>query len=112
MAYRLRYTKTAADELNAATSWIAERAPDTAQRWFDGFVDLLATLCDQAEVHGVAPEDEHVEVEIRQIIYRTSSRRANRALYTIRGNEAVILGIRRPGQALLSPKAVRKRLDE
>ncbi|QDV75864.1 hypothetical protein Spa11_40870 [Botrimarina mediterranea] len=52
MAYQLRYTATAATELRATTDWIAERAPDTAEQWFEGFVELLATLRLNALAHG------------------------------------------------------------
>jgi plasmid stabilization system protein ParE len=112
MAYQLRYTATAATELRAATDWIAERAPETAERWFEGFVELLATLRVNALAHGLAPEDSLVTVEVRQIIYRTASRRFNRALYTVADNTVVILGIRRPGQRLLTKRDVQGRLAE
>ena len=55
MAYQLRYTATAAAELRAATEWIAELAPETAELWFEGFVDLFATLRVNALAHGLAP---------------------------------------------------------
>lgn len=112
MAYRIRYTNTAREELLSATDWIAERAPETAERWFDGFVELLATLSTDATVHGLAPESTQVDMEIRQIIYRTASRRSNRALYTIDSDTVVILGIRRPGQLLLSRGQVESRMKE
>lgn len=112
MANQLRYTATAAAELRAATEWIAERAPETAEQWFDGFVELLATLRVSALAHGMAPENSLVTVEVRQIIYRTASRRFNRALYTVTGDTVVILGIRRPGQRLLTKRDLRGRLAE
>ena len=112
MAYQLRYTATAAVELRAATDWIAERAPDTAEEWFEGFVELLATLRVNALVHGLAPENSLVGIEVRQIVYRTKSRRFNRALYTVTDDTVVILGIRRPGQPLLSKRDLRRRVAE
>jgi hypothetical protein len=112
MAYQLRYTVTAAAELRAATDWIAERAPETAELWFEGFVDLLSTLRVNALAHGLAPENSLMTVEVRQIIYRTASRRFNRALYTVTGGTVVILGIRRPGQRLLTKLDLRGRLAE
>ncbi len=112
MAYQLRYTATAAAELRAATDWIAERAPETAEQWFEGFVELLATLRLNALAHGLAPENSLVDVEVRQVIYRTASLRFNRALYTVTNDTVVILGIRRPGQRLLTKRGLRGRLAE
>jgi hypothetical protein len=63
MAYQHCYTATAAAELRAATDWIAERAPETAELWFEGFVDMLATLRIDALAHGLAPENSLVTVK-------------------------------------------------
>lgn len=112
MAYRIRYTQTAIDELHTANNWIAERVPEVAEAWFDGFILQLEKLHNQPLLYGLAPESELLEIDVRQITYRTKSRLANRALFTVRGNEVIILGIRRPGQQLLSPQEVEKRLTE
>lgn len=112
MAYRIRYSQTAINELNAATDWIAERVPDVAESWFDGFVHQLEKLRDQPMVYGLAPENDLVTSEIRQITYRTKSRLANRALFTVQQGEVVILGIRRPGQQLLTSSELQKRFSE
>ena len=61
---------------------------------------------------GLAPESDQVDEEIRQYIYRTKSRRANRALYTVRGDTVYILCIRRPGQRLLSDREAQDLLTD
>ncbi len=40
MIYGLLYTDRAKRDLNAATDAIAEKAPETAERWFEGFVGI------------------------------------------------------------------------
>jgi plasmid stabilization system protein ParE len=102
MTYDLVYTERAKRDLQRATDSIARDAPETAQRWFDGFVATLQTLSVNATVYCLAPESELCAIEVRQMIYRTKSRRVNRALYTIRGTTAYILAIRRPGEDLLT----------
>jgi len=102
MSYDVVYTGRAKRDLQRATEAIARNAPETAQRWFDGFVAILQTLSTDATVYSLAPESDQCSVEVRQILYRTRSRRANRALYTIRDTTVYILAIRRPGEDLLT----------
>ncbi len=102
MTYELVYTGRAKSDLQAAADYIAQQAPETANRWFNGFVAALDTLRQNPASYGLAPESDYCSLEVRQFIYRTKSRRANRALYTVRGSTVYILAIRRPGQDLLT----------
>jgi plasmid stabilization system protein ParE len=102
MNYKLVYTERAKLDLNAAADFIAQNAPETAERWFNGFITALETLRRDADTYGRAPESDLCSVNVRQIIYRTKSRRPKRALYIVRGSTVYILAIRRPGQDLLT----------
>jgi plasmid stabilization system protein ParE len=112
MTYNLVYTLRAKQDLNTTADYIAERAPETAERWFNGFVAALESLRRDADIYGLAPENERCSVEVRQLIYRTKSRRTNRALYTIRESNVYILAIRRPGQDLLTQSELRQAIAE
>jgi len=112
MSYELRYTLSAKQELQAATDWIAKQAPETAQTWFDGFLTTIGLLREQPLAFGLAPENDFVDIEVRQLIYRTASRRGNRALFTVVDREVIILGIRRPGQQLISAESIAGRASE
>lgn len=112
MQYRVVYTSRAKRDLHAATEYIAARVPETAEKWFDGFVETLAKLKNDPLFFGLAPESKHVEAEIRQVIYRTKSRRSNRALFTVRDQTVFILCIRRPGQKLLSSSDTKALLSD
>jgi hypothetical protein len=50
----------------------------------------------------LAPENIAFPFELRQFMFRTKSRLANRALFTIVGSEVRVLAIRRPGQPLIT----------
>jgi len=112
VSYQLVYTTRARNDLRAATDYIAQHAPEAAERWFDGFVAALAKLKQNPLIYGLAPESEQVEEEIRQIIYRTKSKLANRALFSIRRDMVYILCIRRPGQRLLTQYETRDLLSD
>jgi plasmid stabilization system protein ParE len=112
MTYDLVYTERAIRELNAAADYIAQHAPETAERWFNGFVAALETLRRDATIYSLAPESSFCSIKVRQIIYRTRSRRAHRALFTIRDDKVYILAIRRPGQDLLTEDELRQSIAE
>ncbi len=112
MTFRIRYTERALSELHAATNWIANRAPETAERWFDGFVATIRKLQINPQLYPFAPENKSVAFEIRQTLYVTASRKVNRALFTIREGEVIVLAIRRPGQRLVGKLDLLKRVDE
>ena len=112
MTYDVVYTARAKRDLQRATEAIARNAPETAQRWFDGFVATFQTLSTDATVYSLAPENEQCSVEARQILYRTKSRRVNRALYTIRDTTVYILAIRRPGEDLLTEEELAQAVAE
>lgn len=112
MTFELVYTERAKHDLFRAAEYISRDAPDTAQRWFEEFVAALARLATLASVFGVAPESQYCAYEVRQMIHRTKSRRANRVLYVIRGSTVYVLAIRRPGQDLLTPDELTEAIAE
>lgn len=91
--YRLIIQPPALDDLDQACQWIRERAPEAAARWFNGFVEALNSLTTSPERCSLAPENDAVEAEIRQLLYGRRSG-VYRALFTITENEVRILHIR------------------
>lgn len=112
MTFELIYTDRAKQDLQRAADYIARDSPETAQRWFESFISALESLRMDAPIYGVAPESRDCTLEIRQLIHRTRSRRANRALYTIRETKVYILAIRRPGQDLLTSDELSQAVTE
>jgi len=104
MAYKVLLLSRAERELRGATAYIAQRVPETAERWFNGFITALESLAENPERCGLAPESSLFPYQVRQFFYRTKSRYPTRALFTIVGQEVRILMIRRPGQAPLREK--------
>jgi plasmid stabilization system protein ParE len=82
MTYHVLVTTRAERELNQATDWIAKNAPDTAERWFRGFVKAILTLEENPERCALARENPEFPFELRQLLY--GRRRSYRALFTIR----------------------------
>ena len=96
MKYRVIIQPRARADLDAAYLKAAEHAPVTAARWLNRFKQALQTLEYHPTRRGLAPEDELVETEIRQLLFgRGRGASVWRALFTIAGDEVHILHIRR-----------------
>jgi plasmid stabilization system protein ParE len=100
--YTVLLTARALRDLENARDFIRQSAPETAERWYRSFLDGLLSLEKNPESRSLAPESAEFPFEVRQFLFRTKSRLANRALFTIVGGEVRILAIRRPGQPLIT----------
>ncbi|BAZ01718.1 plasmid stabilization system protein [Tolypothrix tenuis PCC 7101] len=100
MAFQVSLTQTANSEIEIAYSWLRERNPDYADRWFRGLMDAIATLQEKPRRCILAPENDAFAEEIRQLIYG-KSRNKYRILFTIRENTVFVLHVRHSSQARL-----------
>ena len=92
MTYQVVLTDRAARDLEEAYGWCAERAPQTAIGWYNGFLDALDRLASNPERCPIAAESRKLSVEIRQLLY--GRRRSYRALFIVRDQTVVVLHIR------------------
>jgi len=103
VSYRVLIQPPALENMESAYLRAARHAPETAQRWLEGFHEALQTLGTNPTRCSIAPESDAVKLEVRQFFYRTKSRHAYRALFTIQDNEVRVLHVRAPGQRLMRP---------
>ncbi len=101
MTYRVLLTDRAANDLEEAYRWYAERSAENAVRWYNGFVDALDALADNPERCPLAPENPKFSIAIRQLLY--GRRRSWRALFTIREDAVVVLHIRHTAREEVTP---------
>jgi toxin ParE1/3/4 len=91
--YRVIIQPPAVVEMDNAYLWIAERAPDSATKWFNGLNVAIYSLEDFPQRCPLAEESKAFDVEIRQLIY---GRRvgAYRILFTIVEGTVHVLHVR------------------
>jgi plasmid stabilization system protein ParE len=92
MTYQVLITQRAARDLDEAYRWCAERAPEAAVRWYNGFLDALYSLAANPERCQLAPETRKLSANVRQLLY--GRRRSYRALFLVREHTVVVLHIR------------------
>ncbi len=93
MKYRVIIQSPAVAEMDEAYLWIAERAPESATKWFNGLEAAIYTLEDFPQRCPLAEESKAFDVEIRQLVYGKRVG-AYRILFTIVGNAVHVLHVR------------------
>ncbi|HTW94583.1 MAG TPA: type II toxin-antitoxin system RelE/ParE family toxin [Tepidisphaeraceae bacterium] len=93
MRFRVHLTSTAAADAEAAYLHIAESAPRAAVRWFNGLVDVVASLDSFPTRCEIARESVKAGEEIRQMLYGRRPH-IHRLLFIVRGQDVYILHIR------------------
>jgi plasmid stabilization system protein ParE len=103
MPFEVFLTDRARRDLDNARAFIARHAPETAEKWYADFLTALLALETNPQAYPLAEESKEFLFELRQFLHRTRSRRTNRALFTIVGEQVRVLAIRRPGQQAVQP---------
>lgn len=105
MNYRVIISDRAAGELLSITRWWAEhRSFEQAERWYEGFVDALASLAAQPTRCAIARENDQCKVELRQLNYSIGNRATHRAVFTIVEDIVTVLAIRHVAQQDMPPE--------
>jgi len=102
MNYDIVLTDRAARDLDEAYRWYAERAPETAARWYNGFLSALDSLATNPQRCSLAAESRKFPTELRQLHY--GRRRSYRALFVIREQTVVVLHIRHTARRDVTPE--------
>ena len=92
-----------ADKWNIV-SYIHERSPTGAAAWLNAYDRAIDQLRDRASSYALAPENRDLQMEVRQILFKTRRGRVYRALFTIANDHAFVLRVRGPGQAPVQPE--------
>ncbi len=103
MSFTVRELPRAKLDKRQIFEWIFERSPQGAAAWLNAYDEMTARLRSAADRLAHAVENEDVELEIRQVLFRTRRGRIYRAVFHIVGRDVFILRVRGPGQAPVGP---------
>jgi plasmid stabilization system protein ParE len=104
MSLRVVITEQAEREMQTAFNWWAEhRSKRQADRWYDGLAKAIAHLAEDPERHSRSKEKDRFTYEIRDLLFGLGRRLTHRAVFTIRGEDVVVLTVRHVGQKDLTP---------
>ncbi|HUY93308.1 MAG TPA: type II toxin-antitoxin system RelE/ParE family toxin [Pirellulales bacterium] len=102
MTVKLRILARADRDLQGIFNFIAELSPAGAERWWNAFLGAAARATSHPDQHPFAPENSLVDRELRQFFFKTRRGKKYRAIFTIAGDELLILRVRGPAQSPLT----------
>lgn len=80
-------------DIEQARTWIAERDPDAADRWFDDIYDTIGSLELFPERCPLAPESKMFDWELREILHGRRQHKY-RIIFTVVDNNVHVLHVR------------------
>ncbi len=100
MKYRIRTLRRAQRDVDVILDWIANKrqSPQGAAQWLKAFESAADSLASFPLRCGLARENDIASVELRQILFKTTSGRTYRGIFCIVEDEILILRVRGPGQ--------------
>jgi len=103
MTYRVVVTARARADALEAFTWLAERSPDAAERWFLALQEAIEGLSTTPERHPVAEEEsELLGVAIRQMLYG-KRRNVYRLLFSIQDDVVTLHYVRHTSRGPIEP---------
>lgn len=102
MAYRVKVTPRAQEDIEELYRWVVLRAPHQGAVWYGGLIHAIGSLADHPQRCPVSPEGLEISEPIRQLIY---GRRPYRILFWIKGREVHVLHVRRGARRPWDPAA-------
>ncbi len=106
MRYKVHVSARAIRDLESSRDYLAQHAPETVEQWYSAILDSLNTLENDPHRWSLAPESARFPFELRQLMIRSKSRKANRALFVVLGDQVRVLAVRRPGQPLVTQRDI------
>ncbi len=103
MTFRIAVSEPAERDADVIYTWLLQRSPQGARSWWKAFLSALERLKDDAASLSLAPEMEHFDEPIRQILFKTPRGHTYRALFVIRDDVVHVLRVRAAGQNLIEP---------
>jgi plasmid stabilization system protein ParE len=95
---RVRILPRAKTDFLSIFSYIEERSPDGASRWRLAFESGVERARNNPQLFPLAPEDVITSSALRQILFKTQQGLPYRAVFTVLGDELLIVRIRGAGQ--------------
>lgn len=107
MKFTVKTLRAAERDSNIILEYIANRSKAGATAWAKAYDKALAQLEENADSFPLAAENEHVDFEVREILFKTRRGLIYRALFTIQEDTVIILHVRGPGQDIIDPLELR-----
>ena len=103
MTFHVKTLPKAEADIRSITTYIHKRSPRGAAAWVNAYERARKRLTETADGCGEADENEFLDIDVKQSLFKTRHGRVYRLLFTIVDDEARILRVRGSGQAPVEP---------
>lgn len=107
MTYRVHELRRAQADIRSIFEWIRRHSPEGAAAWLGAYDSMVERLRQDAASFGEAYENQDLEFDVRQALFKTRRGRVYRALLFIEDEDVFILRVRGPGQASITLDDIR-----
>ena len=114
MAFQVRLTTQAEQDADKIYSYIFERAPQGANRWYRALLDVVDLLDTNPQGRPLSLERGVADADLRQMLFNTPKSHTYRALFIVLEdqNQVDIIAVRGPAQNLMTAEEVREALQD
>ena len=98
MSFTVKILPVAKADRRRIFRYIESHSPQGAESWDLAYENALYRLQENPHICGMAPESRHLDVDLRQLLFRTRSGHCYRLLFRIDDNQITIYRVRGPGQ--------------
>ena len=104
MIYRVVIHEMARQDIRRNARWWADNHSQAqAETWFHNAFDSIEKLSAFPESHPLAPENDEVPFEMRELHFGLGSRPSYRAVFVVRDETVHVLTVRRAAQDTILP---------
>ncbi len=104
MKLRVKTLPRAEGDIRSIAGYLYPRSRPGAAAWVNALDQATIWLADNAMSCSDADENEHFDINVKQMLFKTKRGRVYRVLFTVVDEEVRILRVRGPGQAPLDPE--------
>ena len=95
MKYNIVIADTAKSDIRSTVEWWSKnRSSEQAEQWYNKITPAIDTLNVNPELCPLSPETELVPTGLRQLHFGVSKKTTHRIVFTIDGNNVVIMRVR------------------
>ncbi len=102
MKFRVRILQRAQLDFREILKWLGTRSRSGASSWARAFDEALARLENDPASYPLAPESDHSDCEVREILFKTRRGLSYRILFFVEVEDVYILHVRGAGQDFLT----------
>jgi plasmid stabilization system protein ParE len=98
MTFPVRELRRAKADKRRMFEWLHERSRPGAVAWLAAYDRMIERLKSNADSFAEAFENADLEMEVKEVLFKTRRGRVYRALFVIESDDVFILRVRGPGQ--------------